>query len=85
MKIKLDFEVDEETIKLVSQVLKKISSLKEDETNLTEHQKFMLSDFALSLLMAKNEQAGHNEVSPITESFLNYLGAELVIQKEETH
>lgn len=83
MKIKLNFETDVETVKLVSKILKWASRC---ESDLTESQKTSLSSFSLNLLMKKNEQAGMSGVSPMTETLVNFLGADLVkIDQSDTN
>ena len=75
-KVKLNFEVDVETIKLVSSALKYVAEQKQN--NLTERQRTCLTNFALNILREKSEQTGLTNVSPIAEAFVNFMGAELV-------
>lgn len=77
MKVKLNFETDAETIKLVSEVIKWVAD--QTENNLTERQRTRLTNFALNLLRAKNEQSDeHPEIGTIAKTFFDYMGAEIV-------
>lgn len=76
MKVKLDFEVESETITLVVKVLQYVA---EQANDLTEAQKTKLTNFALNLLRAKNEQSDeHPEIGTIAKTFFDYMGAEIV-------
>lgn len=77
MKVKLDFEVEEETILLASKALNRVAN--EDGNGLTEKQKTILTNFALNLLLAKNEQSdAHQEIGTIAKTFFDFVGAEIV-------
>lgn len=68
MKVRLDFEVDEDTAKLVSQVVKWVAGQKGN--GLTEEQRTELKYFALNLLLAKNMQSDeHPEIGAIVKTF----------------
>lgn len=76
MKVRLNFETDAETIKLVSKVIKWVADQKEND--LTECQRTRLTNFTLNLLRAKNEQSDeHPEIGTIVKSFFDYIGAEI--------
>lgn len=82
MKVKLDFEVDEETIILASKILKQVAD--QEGNGLTDRQRTRLTNFALNLLRAKNEQSDeHPEIGTIAKTFFDFMGAEIVAAKPD--
>ena len=76
MKVKLNFEADAETIKLASRVIKWVADQKEND--LTDRQRTRLTNFALNLLRAKNEQSDeHPKIGTIAKTFFDYMGAKI--------
>lgn len=82
MKVKLDLEVDEQTILLASKALKRAAD--EEGNGLTEKQRTLLTNFALNLLRAKNEQSDeHPEIGTIAKTFFDFVGAKIEIIKPD--
>lgn len=76
MKVRLNFETDAETIRLVSEVIKWAAD--QTENDLSERQRTDLTNFALNLLRAKNEHSDeHPEIGTIAKTFFDYMGAKI--------
>lgn len=77
-KIRLNFEVDEDTAKLVSYVVKWVADQK--EIDLSKVQRNRLTNFSLNLLLAKNMQSDeHPEMGAIAKTFFDFVGAKMQI------
>ena len=76
MKVRLNFETDAETIRLVSEVIKWAAD--QTENDLSERQRTDLTNFSLNLLRAKNEHSDeHPEIGTIAKTFFDYMGAKI--------